>query len=277
MSRKKRQLLRIAAPLLGALLGLAGARPATAQAQGARQESCDARSDGTRVVRCEMRTSMIPAARTLRVDASPNGGVSVVASDRSDIQVVARVQASGSTDEDAAALLSQVRVEAANGVVRAVGPDNNGNNNRRWWSVSYEISVPRATGLDLESVNGGVSVVGTEGAIEARTVNGGINLRDVRGSVVGRTTNGGIEVRFAGERWTGGPLELATTNGGITLAVPSAFDAHLVASTVHGGINSDFPITVQGRIGRRVEADLGTGGPDVRLSTTNGGIRLVRN
>lgn len=275
MSRKKRQLLRIAAPIVGALLGLATARPAALQAQDARQEQCETRTDGTRTVRCEVRTSTLPATRTLRVDASPNGGVSVVAADRSDIQVVARVQATGSSDEDARGLLSQVRVESANGVVRAIGPENPGN--RRGWSVSYEISVPRATSLELHSVNGGVSVRGTEGAIEARTVNGGINLRDVRGSVVGQTTNGGIDVHFGGERWAGGPLELTTTNGGITLAVPSTFNAHLVASTVHGGINSDFPITVQGRIGRRVEADLGSGGPPVRLTTTNGGIRLQRN
>lgn len=275
MSRKKRQLLRIAAPIVGALLGLATARPAPAHAQAARQASCESRAEGSRVVQCELRTSTIPAAATLRVDASPNGGVSVVASDRSDIQVVARVQASASSEEDARALLAQVRVESDNGVLRADGPENPGN--RRWWSVSYEISVPRATALALRSVNGGVNVVGTEGAIEARTVNGGINLRDVRGSVVGHTTNGGIDVHFAGERWAGSPLELSTTNGGIKLAVPAAFDARLIASTVHGGINSDFPLTVQGRIGRRVEADLGSGGPTVRLTTTNGGIRLARN
>jgi hypothetical protein len=43
---------------------------------------------------------------------------------------------------------------------------------------------------------------------------------------------------------------------------------------VNGGMNIDFPITVQGTIGRRITTKLGTGGPRVRATTTNGGVRI---
>jgi hypothetical protein len=36
----------------------------------------------------------------------------------------------------------------------------------------------------------------------------------------------------------------------------------------------DFPITVQGMIGKRVTTQLGSGGPLVRVVTTNGGVRV---
>jgi DUF4097 and DUF4098 domain-containing protein YvlB len=139
------------------------------------------------------------------------------------------------------------------------------------------VSVPRETDLDLQTVNGGLSVSGVSGDLEMLTTNGGISLEGVAGDVRAHTTNGGVSVRLAGGRWMGKGLELRTTNGGITLGVPASFSAHLVASTVHGGLDTDFPITVQGRVGRRVETDLGGGGPTVSLETTNGGIRIRRN
>jgi len=46
---------------------------------------------------------------------------------------------------------------------------------------------------------------------------------------------------------------------------------------VNGGISLDFPVTVQGRIGRSLDIELGEGGATVRAMTTNGGVRIVRS
>jgi DUF4097 and DUF4098 domain-containing protein YvlB len=98
----------------------------------------------------------------------------------------------------------------------------------------------------------------------------------VGGTVRAHTTNGGIDARLVGSGWNGQGLELRTTNGGITITLPANFNARLTASTVHGGVDTDFPLTVQGRIGRRIDATLGSGGPTVSLNTTNGGIDIRR-
>mgnify|MGYP000361465391 CR=1 FL=1 len=45
---------------------------------------------------------------------------------------------------------------------------------------------------------------------------------------------------------------------------------------MNGGIDLDFPVRVQGRIGRRLSTTLGDGGPRVRVITTNGGVQIVR-
>jgi hypothetical protein len=239
------------------------------------------RSDSRRAVHCEVRETRLPATGSLDLNARPNGGIQVEGWDRNEVLVRARVQAQAPTEAEAREIASVVRVEAGNGRVRSEGPRTDRSDrdraDNRGWSVSYEVFVPRRTDLAMESTNGGIRVQDVQGRLEATTTNGGISLDGVSGDVRGRTTNGGLDVRVARAGWTGAGLDLRTTNGGIDLRLPDGVSARLEAETVNGGISTDFPITVQGRIGRRIEADLGGGGPPIRLSTTNGRVSIRRN
>lgn len=58
--------------------------------------------------------------------------------------------------------------------------------------------------------------------------------------------------------------------------MPDDYNARLETGTVDGGIEVDFPVTVEGRIGRELSVDLGAGGPTLRVLTTNGGVRIDR-
>jgi DUF4097 and DUF4098 domain-containing protein YvlB len=221
---------------------------------------------------CEVREFTLSPRPSLVVDARPNGGIRVTGSDDAAIRVRATVRVRERSEAEARQLASQVEVRTTDGEVRATGPEIRGRD--RQWSVSYEVSTPRRIDLDLQSVNGGIDVEDVQGRLAASTINGGITLNEVAGDVRGRTTNGGISVDLAGERWSGEGLDLRTTNGGINLTVPSRYSAHLVASTVNGGLSTDLPLTVRGRVGKQVEGDIGGGGAPVRLATTNGGIRI---
>ena len=250
----------------------------SAAAQESSQEwldRCDQRSNSERVAHCQVREATIAAPGRLEVSAAPNGGIQVAGSSRSDVHVTARVQSWAESAAEAQQLAQEVEIETSGGRIRATGPRRNGVRNQGW-SVSFVVATPRQVDLDLETVNGGIDVVNVSGDLTLETTNGGIHLEEVGGDVHAETTNGGVEVRLAGDRWAGDGLELETTNGSISLTVPDGFAADLRASTVHGGIDVDFPVTVQGRIGRSVEAQLGAGGPPVRLATTNGGIEIRR-
>jgi hypothetical protein len=74
--------------------------------------------------------------------------------------------------------------------------------------------------------------------------------------------------------WKGEGLDLTTSNGSVNLEIPKTYNARLETGTVNGGMNIDFPVTVQGFIGRRITTTLGSGGPRVRTVTTNGGVRI---
>jgi hypothetical protein len=222
---------------------------------------------------CEVREMRLAADRsTIEVDAGPNGGISVTAWDSNEILVEAKVMARADTYGEAADLASQVEIETHD-VIRASGPS--GSRHRSWW-VSFRLKVPRSSNLALEANNGGIDIDGVVGDIEFDTTNGGIHLERVGGWVHGETTNGGVKVELDGDSWEGSGLDVETTNGGVKLLVPSSYNARLETGTVNGGIEVDFPITVEGKLGRELSVDLGSGGQTLRVMTTNGGVRIDR-
>jgi DUF4097 and DUF4098 domain-containing protein YvlB len=79
-----------------------------------------------------------------------------------------------------------------------------------------------------------------------------------------------------GDHWKGRGLEATTTNGGVKVWIPEKYNADLETGTVNGGIDFDFPITVQGRISKQIRATLGDGGPKILVKTVNGGVRLKK-
>jgi hypothetical protein len=210
------------------------------------------------------------------VDAGDNGGVTVEAWDRNEIRVRAVVRGSARTDERARELAAGVQVQTGGGRVSSTGPDRN--SRREWWSVSYRINVPRKTDLDLNAHNGGVSITGVAGNIRFDTTNGGVRLTDLGGRVNGSTRNGGLTVNLGGNRWDGDGIDVETSNGGVTVAVPDGYNAQLETRTVNGGFRSDIPLTIQGELSSRrgISAQLGSGGPTVRVRTTNGGLKIGR-
>ena len=86
----------------------------------------------------------------------------------------------------------------------------------------------------------------------------------------------GIDVDLEGPGWKGEGLEVETSNGGVHLRIPEQYSAHLETGTVNGGLNIDFPVTVQGRVDREISANLGSGGAPIRVRTHNGGVKVSR-
>ena len=223
---------------------------------------------------CEVREYTLPAG-PLIVDAGRNGGIRVEGSDRSDIHIQAIVTANARREEDAKQLASEVQVQAGSGRVASSGPSTG---NRTWWSVSYRISVPRRTDLELHAHNGGITIDSVSGTIRFDTTNGGVRLSNLGGDVRGETRNGGLNVTLSGDRWDGAGLDVETSNGGVTLNIPEGYNADLTTRTANGGFRTDFPMTIQGELSPRrgISTTLGTGGPPVRVRTTNGGLRIQR-
>jgi hypothetical protein len=235
---------------------------------------CESQDDHGRR-HCEIREyTLAGTGGVLHMDANPNGSVRVTAWDKSEVRVVAKVEAHGKSLADAEAIAQEVKVETGSRDVRSTGPHNLvGHRN---WSVSYEVWAPAATDLRLRTTNGGLSVEGISGVFDIETTNGGIDLKGVAGDVRAETTNGGITIALAGSTWNGTGIRAETTNGGIRLIVPEGFSAMLEAETTNGGIDVDFPVTIQGRLGKDLHAKLGDGGPVIHLETTNGSVSIRR-
>jgi hypothetical protein len=227
---------------------------------------------------CEVREYVIAGgANVLAVDATPNGGIQVNGSGRGDVLVRAKVVATAESEQRAHEIANSVRVDATAHKVSADGPRTQ---DREGWSVSYRLEVPHMSSLALQSTNGGISIDDVEGKIEFKTVNGGVKLSRLAGEVKGRTSNGGVDVDLDGTSWRGEGLDVETSNGGVKLRIPEQYSAHLDTGTINGGLNIDIPISVQGQLGgksgrmREISADLGGGGPTIRVRTNNGGVKI---
>jgi hypothetical protein len=236
------------------------------------RDNCERDWDSGRARFCEVRTYAIAPSTRISVDAGPNGGVSFYGENRRDVRIVARVQASADDDAAASAIARQIRIVTDGGQIRAEGPSQR---NHTSWSVSYDVYVPNQTNLEANTENGGISAEDVRGEMNFEATNGGIHLSDVGGNVRARTTNGGVIASLSGTTWQGQGLDLQTTNGGATVYVPRGYNAQLETGTTNGGMRVDFPITVRGSLNRRISTQLGSGGPRVRVITTNGGVHIA--
>jgi DUF4097 and DUF4098 domain-containing protein YvlB len=223
---------------------------------------------------CRMQEMTLPAAGGLfTVDGRGNGSVIVRGWDKNEIFLRAKLEGFGRNQADADSYAQQARVIVNGSLVRGEGAQVRGSGG---WSVSFEVFVPRRSDLSLKGSNGSLHVSEVQGSIDLSTSNGSIHLRNVGGNVRGGTSNGSLHVDLDGTSWQGEGLDLRTVNGGVQLRLPENFNAHIETSTVNGGMNFDFPMTVVGKIGRELNTDIGSGGAPIRVKTTNGGVSIKR-
>jgi len=220
---------------------------------------------------CEVRELAIKGGwKTITVDGGTNGGIAVEGWDKNEIQIRAKIRVWGPDQDYVQEILEQIEIKTDGETIKAKGPKTKGSH--RGWAVSYELMVPAKSNLDLETLNGGISITDVDGEISAEAVNGGLSLARLAGDVDVHTTNGGVTVELHGDQWAGRGLDASTTNGGVEAWIPEGYNAELETGTVNGSVDFDFPVTVQGKISKKIQATLGEGGPRIRITTTNGGV-----
>lgn len=228
---------------------------------------------GARARHCEIRdTGMKATGRPLSIDPGMNGGVEIVGWSKSDsIGITARIQVNARSQDDADAIARDIKIEAAEGTIRATGGSGPFGRHQNW-SVSFIVMVPRHTDLTLSTQNGPLSVEDVSGRMDLQTQNGPLSLSGVGGNVRASAQNGPLTVDLQGSRWEGEGLDAQTQNGPADLRIPDNYNAKIEFGTINGPMDLDFPLTVtiSGRIRNRITTTLGSGGPLIRVVTTNG-------
>jgi DUF4097 and DUF4098 domain-containing protein YvlB len=150
-----------------------------------------------------------------------------------------------------------------------------------WWrgghhaKISFDVQVPRGVRLNALTTNGRVHCLNLDSVVQAASTNGDVEVSTSEWASA-KTTNGGVRVSMGNAKWSG-ELELMTTNGSVNVTLPASAEFKVDASTTNGGIQTDFPITIQGRFGpKSLSGTVGGGGRDLKVATTNGGIELKK-
>lgn len=142
-------------------------------------------------------------------------------------------------------------------------------------SMDVTVKLPASMVAEAGSVSGDVHIEGAHGDVRATSVSGDVHLRDLYATSVRATSvSGDVEVGIA-QLSGDGPLTFKSVSGDVTVAVPTGLDADFSMSTVSGDLDTDFPLTLNGRTGRRsIHATIGKGGREFSVSTVSGDVRL---
>lgn len=175
----------------------------------------------------ETRTLPLASGASLKVK-NVNGFIHVEAWDREEVQFTGAFKPS-SKDE-------QVKVEVESGpgimTIRGVYPKHSGWGSYQGPQCQMTLKVPRKVLPSLETVNGEVTLSGTQGTAQVGTVNGGIRVSDLKDALKAETVNGTIHL----ERVTGS-LTLQTVNGAIKGSGLDGQGQGVKAETVNGAIH----------------------------------------
>ena len=234
---------------------------------------------GSRARHCEIRElGMKPSKGPLRVEPGMNGGVEIIGWNRDSIAITARIQVNARTQDAAEAIARDIKIEAAGGVVRVSGVRSSSGRHQNW-GVTFIVMVPRKTDLTLSTENGPLSVSDVTGAMELETHNGPLSLSGVGGDVHASAQNGPLMVDLIGTKWEGAGLDAQTQNGPADLRIPDNYNAKIEFGTVNGPMDVGFPmtVTISGRVKDRISTTLGSGGPPIRVVTTNGPMTVRRS
>ncbi len=256
-------------------------------------------------------TVAFEARGTITVNC-PQGAVIVTSSDRNEIKVRARTE-SGQirfTSTGARATLEPASGRGcSDGRFEVMVPVGASVSVRSWsGSVSVrgvrggvearthsaDIEISDAGRVDVESLSGDITIAGANGESLIRSVSGDIDLASARGDVEVETVSGNVDLRdvvakqirshttsgdlsFSGQILADGRYEYDTHSGEIRLVLPADVGAQLSVSTFSGGLESDFPITLQAgkdHGSKRLSFTLGQGTARIIAETFSGDVTL---
>ena len=140
-------------------------------------------------------------------------------------------------------------------------------------SVAFTVQVPAGVRLVASTVNGEIEAGGLGADVRATTVNGDVKV-STSGLARATTVNGSIQASMGRADWSG-TTSFNTVNGSITVELPSGASTDVSASTVNGGMETDFALTVKGKFSmKNMKGTIGDGGRELEMETVNGSIRL---
>jgi DUF4097 and DUF4098 domain-containing protein YvlB len=204
-----------------------------------------------------------------------SGEVRITGSDRADVVIHAIRRAPRER-------LDRIKLD-----IQAVGShltiDANKREDESWWNrhgnnvveTDFDIQVPTRTSLDVNVFSSDVWVTGVEGEQTVHGFSSALTLRSVKGSVEAKTFSGDIDVELTG---TVEPdLQLETFSGDITARLPEGSQGRVRFNSFSGDIQSDYPLTLRTKSRRTLEANLGSGGRELRFKTFSGDVSIRKN
>jgi DUF4097 and DUF4098 domain-containing protein YvlB len=178
-----------------------------------------------------------------------------------------------SGDVNVAALGGQAKIKCVSGNVDLAGAAG-----AEVDLVSGDLSMAQIAGdAHVNAVSGNIDVTGIKGSVEVKAVSGDIKLLDVADAqMVGAESVSG-NITYVGAIKAGGRYEIKTHSGDVRVTIPAGSSFDLEANTFSGDIDSDFEITVSGKMSpKEIHGTVGKGGATIILKSFSGNVDLKK-
>ena len=152
------------------------------------------------------------------------------------------------------------------------GRDDNNNNDV---VVEFRVLVPKGVKVGVNTINGALTVDGVTAQVDAGTINGDVDVSTTGGPVNATSINGDVRAKL-GKLDSDAPMHFTTITGNVIVEFGGDFGADVDLQTVNGSLNTNFEMTITGRVDlKHLRTHIGKpGGPRIRLETVNGSVEL---
>lgn len=205
-----------------------------------------------------------------------NGSVNikgVSGADQIKVSGVRRVESE--SGEDAQRNIENLQVEHAltqTGLsVETSQPDKTEGRN---YIVNYTVTLPKGLAVEVQNVNGAISVESVQEVISVTNVNGSISVKDIYGSATISQSNGDIDAAITIPE--DGFVVISVANGDIVLEIPQSTSATLTATWSIGSISiTNLVLTGEVQEGNTLTGVIGKGDGSIVLTTSIGDITVT--
>jgi hypothetical protein len=203
------------------------------------------------------------------------GSITVAGVNVNECNVIATISVKAPTEEEAQELAEQIKMELdRDGNTLTVKTEKPRTKKYRSISISFDITVPRQTVLELGCDVGKIRVSNITEKIKAQTDVGGISCKEISNDIDLKVDVGEVKVVYSKDAPAACSITISTDVGGIELTTPPDFSATVYAETDVGSIKTDLPLTVRGKISKSLHGTIGTGEGELRLKADVGSIRI---
>jgi len=203
------------------------------------------------------------------------GSITIEGLNVAECNVKAEITAKAPTEEEAQQLAEQTKIELKqNGNTLTVKITKPPKKKHRSISISFDITVPRQTTLQLGSDVGEIRVSNITEKIEARTDVGTISCREISGDIDLQADVGKVNVVYSKNAPAACNVTIKTDVGSIDITTPPECSAAVQANTDVGSITIDMPLTIKGKVGKNLQGKIGAGEGKLYLRTDVGSIRI---
>lgn len=206
-----------------------------------------------------------------------NGSIEITRWQQDEIKVIAHKSAD---DQDDLERMKVSMKQSGNRVHVETKYEKQNQRHNQSGSVDYEVWLPaNMSTTDVDLVNGSLTIEKIDGDIEADLVNGSIRVIGASGNSKLQSVNGSVKLEYSEVLSTVERIDVETVNGSIKVYFPADVSASVEAETMHGGLSSDFGLSVDKQFfsGKNMSGIIGSGTVKVTLESVNGGIKVIEN